>query len=129
MARSTAMGEGLPPAAGPYSHVAMSAGVVYSSGQGGADATGRLDADIAVQCSQCFANVFAALAAGRRLRAGRRTKMTVYLTAVEHFPAMNEAYAKAFTEPYPARTTVYVSLPPGMLIEADAIAVTQEARQ
>lgn len=127
MARRTAMGDGLPPAAGPYSHVAMSARTIYSSGQGGADATGRLDADIAVQCGQCFANVFAALAAGG---ASERdvVKMTVYLTAIEHFPAMNEAYAKAFTAPYPARTTVYVALPPGMLIEADAIAVTQEAQ-
>ena len=118
MARRTAMGDGLPPAAGPYSHVAMSARTIYSSGQGGADATGRLDDD---------PNVFAALAAGG---ASERdvVKMTVYLTAIEHFPAMNEAYAKAFTAPYPARTTVYVALPPGMLIEADAIAVTQEAQ-
>ena len=33
------------------------------------------------------------------------------------------AYQEVFTEPYPARTTVYVGLPKGMLVEIDALAV------
>jgi enamine deaminase RidA (YjgF/YER057c/UK114 family) len=35
---------------------------------------------------------------------------------------MNEAYERFFTAPYPARTTVYVGLPPGFLVEIDALA-------
>jgi reactive intermediate/imine deaminase len=52
----------------------------------------------------------------------------VYLTDVEHFPEMNEIYDAYFeeqglTQPAPARTTVYVGLPTGLLIEIDALAV------
>ncbi len=49
-------------------------------------------------------------------------KLTVYLTRVEDFVAMNQVYATVFSEPYPARTTVYVGLPPGLLVEIDAVA-------
>ena len=56
-------------------------------------------------------------------------KLTVYLTDVADFAAMNEAYESTFTEPYPARTTVYVTLPPQMLIEADVVAITAAKEQ
>jgi 2-iminobutanoate/2-iminopropanoate deaminase len=36
---------------------------------------------------------------------------------------MNEVYTTFVTTPFPARTTVYVGLPPGMLVEIDALAV------
>jgi 2-iminobutanoate/2-iminopropanoate deaminase len=47
----------------------------------------------------------------------------VFLTDTDDFEAMNEVYRTMFSEPYPARTTVYVGLPAGMKIEIDAIAV------
>jgi reactive intermediate/imine deaminase len=52
----------------------------------------------------------------------------VYLTDVEDFPQLNEIYNAYFEEqdlsqPPAARTTVYVGLPPGLLIEIDALAV------
>ncbi|MGW2703706.1 RidA family protein [Streptomyces sp. NPDC001340] len=52
----------------------------------------------------------------------------VYLTDVDHFAEMNEIYSRYFeeqglTQPAPARTTVYVGLPEGLLIEIDALAV------
>ncbi|MCS0634529.1 RidA family protein [Streptomyces sp. LP05-1] len=50
----------------------------------------------------------------------------VYLTEVEHFAEMNEIYNAYFadlTVAPAARTTVYVGLPPGLLIEIDALAV------
>lgn len=54
--------------------------------------------------------------------------MRVYLTDVTHFAEMNEIYNAYFAEqnlqaPPSARTTVYVALPPGLLIEIDALAV------
>ncbi|MGV9343232.1 RidA family protein [Streptomyces spiralis] len=52
----------------------------------------------------------------------------VYLTDVDHFAEMNEIYDRYFeeqglTQAPPARTTVYVGLPRGLLIEIDALAV------
>lgn len=126
MARITQFSSSLPRPAGPYSHAAGSVGTVYSSGQGGANSHGELSADVATQFAQCFENVLAALVAGGACETDV-VKVNVYLAALENFPAMNEAYAAAFTDPYPARTTVYVTLPAGMLIEVDAVAITQES--
>ncbi|WP_405588183.1 RidA family protein [Streptomyces sp. NBC_01092] len=52
----------------------------------------------------------------------------VYLTDVAHFAEMNDIYNTYFeeqglTQPPAARTTVYVGLPAGLLIEIDALAV------
>ena len=51
----------------------------------------------------------------------------VYLTDVDHFAEMNEIYNAYFEEHLTAvpsaRTTVYVGLPAGLLIEIDALAV------
>ncbi|WP_409469979.1 RidA family protein [Streptomyces sp. HC307] len=52
----------------------------------------------------------------------------VYLTDVAHFAEMNKIYdqyfeEQALTQAPPARTTVYVGLPQGLLIEIDALAV------
>lgn len=52
----------------------------------------------------------------------------VYLTDVAHFAEMNEIYNAYFEEQNlkdapAARTTVYVGLPAGLLIEIDALAV------
>jgi enamine deaminase RidA (YjgF/YER057c/UK114 family) len=52
----------------------------------------------------------------------------VYLTDTDHFAELNEIYneyleSQDLKAPPPARTTVYVGLPKGLLIEADALAV------
>ncbi len=51
----------------------------------------------------------------------------VYLTRVESFPGFNTAYSQFVSqfvsEPYPARTIVYVGLPEAMLVEIDVLAV------
>jgi 2-iminobutanoate/2-iminopropanoate deaminase len=123
MARVTTTAPGLPRPAGPYSHVAGAAGVHFASGQAGADAEGRLADGIAAQARRCFQNLLTAVEAAGAGEADV-VKVNVYLTGVTDFAAMNEAYATVFSSPYPARTTVYVTLPPGMLIEADAVALT-----
>ena len=47
--------------------------------------------------------------------------MTIYLTEMEDFPAVNEVYAEFFSEPFPVRSTVGVAaLPKGALVEIDA---------
>jgi reactive intermediate/imine deaminase len=47
----------------------------------------------------------------------------VYLTDTAHFGELNDAYREFFEESFPARTTVYVGLPEGLLVEIDALAV------
>jgi reactive intermediate/imine deaminase len=50
----------------------------------------------------------------------------VYLTDVDHFAEMNAIYNEYFenrVEVPAARTTVYVGLPAGLLVEIDALAV------
>jgi 2-iminobutanoate/2-iminopropanoate deaminase len=102
--------------------VAGVGGVHFASGQAGADADGVLAEGIAAQARQCFQNLLTAVEAAGL---GERdvVKVNVFLTDVADFAAMNEVYAATFSSPYPARTTVYVTLPPGMLIEADVVAV------
>ncbi|WP_282696937.1 RidA family protein [Streptomyces sp. CC208A] len=79
------------------------------------------------QTLQTLANVKAVLEAGG---AGWDDvmMMRVYLTDVDHFAEMNALYDRYFEEqdlkaPPAARTTVYVGLPKGLLIEIDALAV------
>ncbi len=51
--------------------------------------------------------------------------LRVYLTDTDHFAEMNAVYDEHFADLAvpPARTTVYVGLPAGLLVEIDALAV------
>lgn len=68
-----------------------------------------------------FANLKAvAEAAGASLADAAR--VTIYLTDLAHFTKVNEAMARYFSQPYPARAAIGVaSLPRGALVEADAV--------
>ncbi|MFD7658706.1 RidA family protein [Actinosynnema sp. NPDC059797] len=78
---------------------------------------------VAEQTEQALRNVVAVLEAGGASLADV-VMLRVYLTDTAHFAEMNEAYGKVVTEqPFPARTTVYVGLPEGLLVEIDALAV------
>ncbi|MHA6803541.1 RidA family protein [Salinifilum ghardaiensis] len=114
------------PAAGiPLSQGVRKGNLVQVSGQTGVDpATGKpVEGDVRAQTEQALRNVFAILEASG---AGAQDvlMLRVYLTDVAHFAEMNETYARVVGEPFPARTTVYVGLPPGLLVEIDALAVT-----
>src|SRR3954454_25226170 len=79
------------------------------------------------QTLQTFANVRAILEEGGATW-DDVMMMRVYLTDTDHFAEMNAIYNAYFEEqgltaPASARTTVYVGLPAGLLIEIDALAV------
>ncbi|MER6095119.1 RidA family protein [Streptomyces sp. NPDC001728] len=79
------------------------------------------------QTLQTFANVKAILEEGGASW-DDVMMMRVYLTDVDHFAEMNAIYNEYFENqslkaPASARTTVYVGLPAGLLIEIDALAV------
>ena len=109
---------------GPYSHGIDSNGLIFLSGQIPLDPnTGKLiQGDIAAQTKQCFDNAISILEeAGLGL--DDVVKVTVYLTDMNDFSAMNDVYKKQFSEPYPARTTIgVVSLPLGAKVEIEMIA-------
>ena len=115
--------EGGPAPAGPFSHSVRIGSLVAAAGQVGVTLDDRVLDGVGPQTRQALANVAAALAASG---AGMDDVISVrvFLTDQGHFDEMNEAYREAFREPYPARTTVYVGLPPGFLVEIDALAVT-----
>ena len=115
-----------PSPAGPYSQSARIGSIVAASGQGGAGPDGTLSDDIATQTRQALLNVSASLAASG-VALDDVIHVRVYLAEREHFAAMNAVYQEAFSAPFPARTTVYVGLPDGLLIEIDALAVSDPA--
>ncbi|ACU39295.1 Rid family detoxifying hydrolase [Actinosynnema pretiosum subsp. pretiosum] len=78
---------------------------------------------VAEQTAQAMRNVIAVLEAGGASLADV-VMLRVYLTDTAHFGEMNDAYGEFMTEgPFSARTTVYVGLPAGLLVEIDALAV------
>ena len=111
-------------AVGPYSHAVAAGETVYLSGQSPIDpVTKRLvEGDVAAQTEQCFRNLFTVLAAAG-LSPDDVVKVNVFLTDINDFAAMNAVYAKHFSAPYPARSTVGVaSLPMGARVEIEMIA-------
>lgn len=112
-----------PGAIGTYSQAIRASRMVYLSGQIPLDpATGQLvSGDIHAQIHQVFRNLAAvAEAAGSSLASA--VKVTIFLTDLGNFAAVNEIMAGYFPEPFPARAAVGVSaLPKGAAVEADAI--------
>jgi len=111
-----------PPPAGPYSPAVRIGSVVAGSGQVGITPAGEVLEGVAAQTRQAFTNMLAHLASAGA-SADDVISVRVFLIEVEHFAEMNEVYRDFFTEPYPARSTIYVGLPPGLLVEVDALAV------
>jgi 2-iminobutanoate/2-iminopropanoate deaminase len=110
-----------------YSQAVRKGNLLQVAGQGPVDpATGAYaGSTIAEQTRQVLRNIEAILAA-----AGASfddvMMMRVYLARAEDFAGMNEVYREFVGEPFPGRTTVYVGLPEGMLVEIDALAVLDE---
>ena len=113
-----------PAAIGTYSQAVRVADTVYLSGQIGLDpATMQLVDGIDAQVERVFANLQAVVeAAGGTL--ADVVKVNVYLTDLANFGKVNEAMARYFAEPFPARAALGVAaLPRGALVEADAVMV------
>ena len=122
--RVTASTADAPHPAGPYSQSTRVANIVQSAGQVGYRPDGTLVDDVGGQTRQALRNVLAVLAASGAAETDI-VSVRVHLTDVAHFSEMNEAYAELLSEPYPSRTTVYVGLRPGLLVEIDALAVIE----
>jgi 2-iminobutanoate/2-iminopropanoate deaminase len=103
-----------PPAAGPYSPAVRAGDFVVLAGQVGLDpATGSLvSGGVAAQTRQVLANITAVLRdCGAQLTDVAKT--TVFVTDIGQFAVVNTAYAVAFGDHRPARSTVQVAALPG----------------
>ena len=113
-----------PAAAGPYSQAIRAGDFVFTAGQLGTDpATGEMADGVAEQAERALANIAAVLtAAGSGM--DRLVKATVYLADIGDWPAVNEVYARAMPEPYPARSAFAVrDLPKGAKVEIEVVAL------
>lgn len=126
MAKQTVSTADAPAAIGTYSQALRAGATVYLSGQIGLDpATMQMVDGIDAQIERVFANLQAvAAAAGGSL--ADAVKLNVYLTDLGNFAKVNEAMARHFQEPYPARAAIGVAaLPRAGLVEVDAILVLE----
>ena len=113
-----------PEPAAAYSQAVRKGGILQVAGQVPVDpATGLIVGEsVGEQTRQALENVRAVLE-----EAGSGyddvIMLRVYLTRREDFAEMNAVYEQFVSEPYPARTTVFVGLAEGLLVEIDALAV------
>jgi 2-iminobutanoate/2-iminopropanoate deaminase len=126
MERHVVTGEGLPAQIGPYSQAVRAGGFLFVSGQPGVDpATGEsAGPSFGEQARQAFANLDAVLRAG-----GSRPELVVNTTVLvadqADFAELNELFAEFFPEEPPARMTMQVPLPRGLLISIGGTAVAE----
>jgi 2-iminobutanoate/2-iminopropanoate deaminase len=125
MTRSVIQTAEAPSAIGPYSQAVKLGSMVFCSGQIGLDPlTGNLvEGGFEAQVDRAIKNL-AAVARESGGSLDHAVKLTLFLTDLSNFSKVNEAMSKAFTAPYPARSTVGVaSLPKGAAFEIEAILV------
>ena len=123
MSKTAITSPDLAPPVGPFSQAIEAGGFLYFSGQVGLDpATGKVvEGGIVAETECVFRNLGAVLkAAGKSF--DDVVRVGVYLWSMSDFAAMNGIYAKHFSQPFPARTTIAVAaLPLGACIEIDLV--------
>ncbi len=123
MSKTAIHTDAAPAAIGSYSQAIRDGKLVFLSGQIPLDpATMEIvDGDFETRARRVFDNLSAvAKAAGGSL--DQIVKLTVYLTDLDNFAAVNAVMADYFEKPYPARAALGVAaLPKGADVEAEAI--------
>jgi 2-iminobutanoate/2-iminopropanoate deaminase len=105
---------------GPYSPFVRAGDFIIVSGQGGIKDGAIVEGGVTAQTTQTMANVEARLADAGATMADV-VKTLCFLTDMGTFAEFNHAYAAAFGDHRPARSTVEVSaLPGGMNVEVEA---------
>jgi len=116
-----------PQAIGSYSQAVKTGNLIFVSGQIALDPqTGEMvNSDFVTETKRVFDNL-AGVAEAASLSLAHVVKLTVYLTDLNDFAALNEVMSEYFDEPFPARAAVQVSLlPRGATVEVDAILATE----
>ncbi|KAB2872086.1 MAG: RidA family protein [Bacteroidales bacterium] len=116
--------EHAPKAVGPYSQAVEANGFLFISGQIpiNPQTSSIIEGGIKEQTEQVLKNIGAILKQAG-LDYSNVVKSTCLLSDMDNFAAMNEVYAKYFTNEMPARAAYgVVKLPLGVLIEIECIA-------
>ncbi len=126
MLRKEAVLSGKAPLGLPFSPGIKFGQLVFVSGQGPIDASGKVvPGDIRAQTKLTLENFRKVVeAAGSNMRNTLQT--TVYLKDLNDYSVMNEVYSTFFPEPRPARATVQAELLFGMKVEIQGIAFNPE---
>lgn len=111
-----------PAAIGPYSQATKGTATLFTSGQLGIDpATGELPQDFTAQARQAFENLKAIIEAADGSMSNVM-KITIFLTDMSNFPAVNAVMQEYCQAPYPARSCFAVAaLPKSGAVEVEAI--------
>lgn len=114
-----------PKAIGPYSQAILSGNTLYCSGQIAINPdTGNLVIEnITAETNQVMKNILAVLKAAN-MNFENVVKCSIFMIDMNDYSAVNEEYAKCFSENPPAREAVQVSvLPKNVNVEISIIAV------
>jgi 2-iminobutanoate/2-iminopropanoate deaminase len=122
--REVVTGPDVPKTIGPYSPGVRAGDFLYVAGQAGTDpATGEPAGDtIGEQARQSMRNVEAVLQAGGS-RPDLVVNVTVLVADISTFGEVNEVFAETFPSDPPARMTMQVPLPHGLLISIGCVAL------
>jgi 2-iminobutanoate/2-iminopropanoate deaminase len=112
---------------GPYSQAVRAGGLLFVAGQPGTDpATGLVvGGSFEMQAEQVFRNLDIVLRAGGS-RLDLVVNTTVLVSDMDSFPIVNRLFAQFFPKDPPARMTMQVVLPRGLLISIGCVAVIAE---
>ena len=112
-----------PQAIGTYSQAISTGNLTFISGQIplNPETMKMVEGDFKARAHQVFKNI-KAIAEAADGNLDNIVKLTIFLTDLDNFVAVNEVMAEYFESPYPARAALGVSsLPKGADIEAEAI--------
>ena len=123
MSKTAIVSPELAPPVGPFSQAIKIDGFLFLSGQVAQDpATGKVvEGGIVSETERVFQNLSAVLkAAGKSF--DDVVQARVFLTSISDFGAMNGIYARYFSQPFPARTTIGAAeVPLGACVEIDLV--------
>lgn len=113
-------------AIGPYSQAVRASGLLFVSGQPGTDPAKGAAAGptFDAQARQAFKNLDTVLRAGGS-RLDLVVNTTVLLTDVSNFAELNRLFEEFFPHSPPARMTMTVPLPKGLLISIGCVAAIE----
>ena len=117
--------ENAPTAIGPYSQAILSGNTLYCSGQIAINPdTGNLVIEnITAETNQVMKNILAVLKEAE-MNFDNVVKCSIFMKDMNDYSAINDVYAKSFSENPPAREAVQVSvLPKNVNVEISIIAV------
>lgn len=125
MTKEVVYSSNAPEPIGPYSQAIMAGNTLFVSGQIPIDTTSGkiIEGDIVAETNQVMKNLEAILKeAGMDF--SHVVKCSIFLSDMNNFPKVNEAYGQHFQSNPPARETVEVSrLPKDVNVEISCIAV------